>query len=59
MLQKYQHENQPEYIHKKNKENLEAKGVAMSLPDPVLSGKEPRPPSTKKLRRGGSVEQMG
>lgn len=59
MLQKYQYENRPEYIHKKNRENLEAKGVTVSMPEPVMSTHEPRPPSSKKIRRAGSVEPIG
>lgn len=59
MLQKYQYENRPEYIHRKNRESLEAKGVAVSMPEPVISAQEPRPPSSKKPRRTGSVEPIG
>lgn len=48
MLQKYQHENQPEFIHRKNKESLQTKGVTMSLPEAPTY--EPHPPTSKKMR---------
>jgi len=61
VLQKFQYENRPEYIHKKNRANLEAKGLAVSLPHPIPSSQDPmvRPPSSKKPKRGASVEPIG